>query len=56
MAPEIEKLTHGTEMIDGCKADIYSLGITILKLLAPKSKNQIEILKFLEENKKNSTY
>ena len=47
MAPEIKNLTHNTEVIDGCKADIYSLGITILKLLTPKLIKQEEILDFL---------
>ena len=38
MAPEIKKLNDDLAekmLINGCKADIYSLGITILKLLAP---------------------
>ena len=39
MSPEIKNITHDREMINGCKADIYSLGITILKLLAHQSKN-----------------
>ena len=48
MAPEIKNLSHDAEEIDVCKAGIYSLGIIILKLLAPQSINQIEILNFLE--------
>ena len=40
MAPEIKKLSHSeTAEIDGCKSDIYSLGITILKLLAHDERN-----------------
>ncbi len=36
MAPEIKKLEKGERaMIDGCKADIYSLGISIVKLIVP---------------------
>ncbi len=39
MAPEI-KILRGEEdesaMIDGCKADIYSLGISIIKLVVPR--------------------
>ena len=37
MAPEIKRLNEYCEsaMIDGCKADIYSLGISILALIQP---------------------
>jgi hypothetical protein len=45
MAPEIKRLKIGengvkveTAIIDGCKADICSLGITILSLNYPKAK------------------
>ena len=51
MAPEIKNLIDGKDEIDGCKADIYSLGITILILLDPSSKNQMEILNFLQYNR-----
>ena len=45
MAPELKKLKQGvngakgeTAMINGCNADIYSLGITMLSLIYPKDK------------------
>ena len=45
MAPEIRKLKLGSNgdlneiaIVDGCKADIYSLGITMLSLVYPKAK------------------
>ena len=41
MAPEIKSLYQDeSKMINLCKADIYSLGITILKLLAPNLAKQ----------------
>ncbi len=43
MAPELKKLKgypiediQETAIIDGCKADIYSLGISMLSLIYPK--------------------
>ena len=51
MAPELRKLKLNipeqpdeTAMIDGCKADIYSLGITMLSLIYPREKTQIKLL------------
>lgn len=45
MAPELRKLKFNRDgevneiaKIDGCKADIYSLGITMLSLLYPNYK------------------
>jgi hypothetical protein len=38
MASEIKKLRREEDesaLIDGCKADIYSLGISIIKLIVP---------------------
>ncbi len=38
MAPEIKKLNENiyeTAMIDGCRADIYSLGLSIISLIKP---------------------
>ncbi len=44
MAPELRKLKRNVNgvrdeivIIDGCKADIYSLGITMLSLIYPKA-------------------
>ena len=42
-------------MINGCKADIYSLGISILKLLANKC-NREQIFELFEKNKENSNF
>ncbi len=42
MAPEVMKLNEDKNKratIDGCKADIYSLGITILSLVYPLKKS-----------------
>ncbi len=57
MAPELKKLRwdiDGVEdeiaRIDGCKADIYSLGITMLSLIYPKTKSPSNLIKKLEEN------
>lgn len=54
MAPEIKKLKLGkngdnneTAVIDGCKADIYSLGISILSLIYPRAKKPSELLDYL---------
>ncbi len=36
MAPEIKRLNENIDesaMIDGCKADIYSLGLSIISLI-----------------------
>ena len=51
MAPEIKKLdgdNNERALIDGCKADIYSLGITILTLAFPSAKKSNNLVKFLE--------
>ena len=55
MAPEVKKLklsVNGDEIgtIDGCKADIYSLGITILSLIYPKAKKPEKLLEYLATN------
>ena len=51
MAPELKKLKFNgngiadeTAMIDGCKADIYSLGITMLLLMNPYVKKSPDML------------
>ena len=51
MAPELKKLklnvneiSDETAMIDGCKADIYSLGISMLLLMNPFVKKSPDIL------------
>ena len=40
MAPEIKQLNNESKIINVCKADIYSLGITIMNLLAPNLRKQ----------------
>ncbi len=54
MAPEIMKLRRGEEdesaMIDGCIADIYSLGISIIKLIVPTRKTLEHIFLFFNEH------
>ncbi len=50
MAPEVRKLKIGlngerneSAMIDGCKADIYSFGITMLSLISPNVKSPVKL-------------
>jgi hypothetical protein len=51
MAPEIKVLEKDERaMIDGCKADIYSLGISIIKLIVPEEKIVRNILKFYDKH------
>ena len=53
MASEIKKLRREedeTATIDGCKADIYSLGISITKLIVPDTKAVRNILKFCDKH------
>jgi hypothetical protein len=50
MATEIKKLEKDERaMIDGCKADIYSLGISIIKLTTPTRKTLEHTLLFYNE-------
>ena len=52
MAPELTKLKFNvngipdeTAMIDGCKADIYSFGITMLLLMNPNcNKSPVKLI------------
>ena len=53
MAPELKKLERVRDklaIIDGCKADIYSLGITMLHLIYPNKKLTEKLLDQLSDN------
>lgn len=51
MAPELKKLKGDEKaVIDGFKADIYSLGICMLSLVFPSVKEPIKLIKRLIEN------
>ena len=43
-------------MIDGFKADVYSLGISMLSLMFPKAKSPFKLVENLNENIKIEDY
>ena len=43
-------------MIDGCKADIYSLGLSMLSLMYPMAKSPKKLVIKLKENIKSKNF